>query len=327
MKRSAEKAASNVMDTRQPLPEHEWKFDGVPKEQLEACYLYEYAREFFKSSKHLQRLLKEWNDPKGKRKGKHLEAWSKALDLLSTRCEYFPPIDFRFFPQTAWQDLPVMPKTARVGFGGIIRQRATDHVNEWAARHRKSHSDRLHIETLRQCEPPNIRSIEAFRDYHEFFHAHLGKQDLGNTEYGFFAINWNFKDNQILEALKHWLSERRKARKAIGLKDAKPTVSRGGFKDKLKCLGGLRVMEFYKKHYRRKEWVSYPDQMLKMDVKAPYCYYPDLNEAANKAKQEIARLFPSQWSEKDFWRREAEADRRLKEHPAVIPEVILRGGS
>jgi hypothetical protein len=85
MKRSTDKTASSVIDTRQPLHEHEWKFDGVPKEQLEACYLYEYAREFFKSSKHLQGFYEEWNDPNGKRKGKYLEAWHKAMDLLRTR--------------------------------------------------------------------------------------------------------------------------------------------------------------------------------------------------------------------------------------------------
>ena len=214
-----------------------------------------------------------------------------------------------------------------MGFERNLRQDATEHVNEWAARHRKSHSDRLHIETLRQCEPPNIRTIEAFRDYHEFYHAKLGKQDLGNSEYGFFAINWNFNDSQIVEAFKHWLSEQRKARKALGLKDAKPTVSRGGFKDKLNWLGALRV----KNHYRHKDLVAHNSPKLKLGCRpyggAPYLYYPDLLAAAKKATEEINRLFPSQWSEKDYRRRQAEADRFHKEHPLPLPEAIRRGDS
>jgi hypothetical protein len=322
MKRSADKTASSVGDTQQPLREHEWKFDGVPKEQLEACYLYEYAREFFNSSKHLQRFLKEWNNPNRQRTGKALMARRKALDLLRTRCENLPYIDFDFFPNTAWQDLPVLPRTEYRGFEIDLRQEATEQVNEWAARNRKCHSDRLHIETLRESAPPNIRTIEAFRRYHDIFNDMWGKQDLSNTEYGFFAINWNFKNSQIVNAFTDWLSDQRKARKDIGLKDAKPTVSRGGFADKLKWLGALRVFEFYKKHRRLKEWVSYPDQML--NINAPYCYYPDLLDAAKKATKEINRLFPSQWSEKDFWHRQAETDRWIKEHPLVRPEATVR---
>jgi hypothetical protein len=86
MKRSANKAVQSVIDAQQPLHENEWSFDDVPKEQLEACYLYEYAREFFKTSKHLQGFFKEWNDPNRKRKGKHLElptrGWTGAEVIL-----------------------------------------------------------------------------------------------------------------------------------------------------------------------------------------------------------------------------------------------------
>jgi len=201
---------------------HEWDFKEVPGGQLEACYLYEYAREFFKSSKHLQKFEKEWSDPTKRQTA----ALRKACDLLRTRCNNFPYIDFDYFPKIAWQDLPVLPKTACRGFDINLRQDATDHVNEWATRHRKNRSARLHIETLQQCEPPNIRTIEAFRDYHEFFHGILEREDLGNTEYGFFAVNWDFKNSQIVEAFKHWLNEQREARRASGLKEAKIIISR-----------------------------------------------------------------------------------------------------
>jgi hypothetical protein len=293
----------------------------VPGAQLEACYLYEYAREFFERSKLLQGFQKEWSDPAKKQSGKYLQAMLKAWDLLKTRAEMFPPVDFDYFPNVAWQDLPVLSKTAHRGFEIDLREEATTHVTEWVNRTRKSHSDRLHIETLRQCEPANIHSLEAFRDYHEFFHERLGKQDLGNTEYGFFAINWNFKKSQVVGAFAHWLNDQLEARRTLALREAKPKVSRGGFRDKLNWLGALRV----KNHFRKKDLVGYDDTNLKVD--APYCHYPDLLDAAKKVEQEIERLFPIQWSEEDYKRRKEESARFFKGHSVVETFELLRGES
>jgi hypothetical protein len=94
-------------------------------------------------------------------------------------------------------------------------------------------------------------------------------------------------------------------------------ISRGAFRDKLNWLGALRV----KNYYRHKDLVDHADTNIKPD--APYCHYPDLLDAANKAKKEIDRLFPSQWSEKDFLRRQAEKERNRKKHTWFIPESIL----
>ncbi len=310
------KKNSEATTAQQPLGAHEWKFRDVPDEQLEACYLYEYAREFFKSSKQLQKLQKEWNDHSKSRDGKDLIALTKAWDLLQTCCKNFPYLDFDYFPAIAWQDLPVLPKTAGRRIEINLRRDATEYVNEWTARHREANSDRLHIETLRQCEPPNIRTIESFRDYHEYFHR---KQDLSETEYGFFAINWDFKNSQIVEAFIHWLNEQREARRTSGLKEAKHIASRGGFRDRLNWLGALRVTN----HYRHKDLVAHADTNLKVD--APYSHYPDLLNAAKKATKEIILLFPLKWNEEDFLRRQAETDCYFKEYPLVIPATLLRG--
>jgi hypothetical protein len=131
----------------------------------------------------------------------------------------------------------------------------------------------------------------AFKDYHKLFHEILGNQDMGNTEYGFFAINWDFQNSQIVEAFTHWLNDQREARRAIGMREAKHTVSRGAFRDKLNRLGALRV----KNHYRHKDLVDYGDTNLK--VAAPYSHYPDLLDAAKKAEDEMAKLFPGAWNE------------------------------
>jgi len=77
-----------------------------------------------------------------------------------------------------------------------------------------------------------------------------------------------------------------------------------------------------KAHYRHRELVHYADTKLKVD--APYSHLPDLREAAQKAKEEIEKLFPKKWSEADFWRREKAQHRRIVESGGIqIPESLL----
>jgi hypothetical protein len=48
-----------------PLRETEWNFDkprAVPPDEIEACFLYEYAREYYKQSGTLHDLRGPWND-------------------------------------------------------------------------------------------------------------------------------------------------------------------------------------------------------------------------------------------------------------------------
>ena len=281
------------------LDPQEWDFSNVPQKETEACYLYESAREFFKKSQHLQKLRNRWCSHQ---KGKGVEgylAWGQALDLLRTRCKNFPDVNFKYFPEVAWQDLP-----------DLARSRAAEYVNYRGAQARKQPSDRLHIETLRQCEPANIRSLEAFQDYHDYFHP---VQDEDQTEYGFFAVNWGFKSSQIVEAFKHWLNDQGEVRRTSGLKEAKPEPSRGQFRDKLNWLCALRL----KNHYRKKELVDYNDARLKI-AGAPYSHYPDLLDAAKKAKQEIARLFSRDWDE-SAWRQKQKQQPKIK---AQLPEFL-----
>ena len=268
------------------LDPHEWDFKNVYNDEKEACYLYEAAREFYNTSQHLQKLKCKWAASLKRKSVAGSLAWNQALDLLRKNFSNFPDVGFKYFPEIAWRKLPDRE-----------RRQAADSVNEWTARHKKNHADRLHMETLRQCEPPNIRSAEAFKHYHELFHGVIGGQDLGNTEYGYLAVNWNFKNSQIIEAMTRWLKQQRAARKAGGLNDAKPIKSRDGFKDKLNRLGALRI----KNHYRKKQLVNYGDTNLKFNL--PYSHYQDLCDAAKRAGQEIARMFPKKWDESAWWHR------------------------
>ena len=117
------------------------------------------------------------------------------------------------------------------------------------------------------------------------------------TRHGFFAINWNHPDPEIKRVFNEWLQRKRAERKKLGFGEFHRDSNRGGFGDKLSCLGALRILN----HYRYKELgVDYVCK--KLSVAAPYKFYPDLREAAKKAKKEISKLFPKNWSEAEWQR-------------------------
>jgi len=318
-----------------PLAEKEWKFDSVPPDELEACFFYEYGREYFKQSRTLQKLRARWEAYEAWRKAhthplraqwsayqawqfehnrppnskrppmpptpmpkrppmpplplpkylptpkKHeigLVANDYAQDILSGRHRFAAPIDFRTFPAVSWQDLPTRPEFESYPFEFGIRQA------EERQRKRKHGSDRFHIETEAQFAPAaEIRGLQGWIEYHHWFRR---DQDFSNTEYGFFAINWDYPPSEIRRAFREWLKQRERERK--GKPKANPSPSRGQWRDKLHWLGALRV----RNHYRYRDLVDSSDGGLKMP--APYNYYPALRNAAKKAEHLISETFPSE---------------------------------
>jgi hypothetical protein len=115
------------------------------------------------------------------------------------------------------------------------------------------------------------------------------------------------------------LNNQREARKVIGLKEAKQTISRGAFRDKLNWLGALRV----KNHYPYKDLVEYPGGRIKLGSNplehAPYSHYPDLCKTARKAEQEIAKMFPKDWSEAEWKRKEQESEELRTKYGFRLP--------
>jgi hypothetical protein len=331
------------------LDPHEWSFDDVPDDEKEACYLYEYAREFYKSSKHLQKFYAQWKTPAKKRSGQNYLAWEKAFDLLETHCENFPRIDFENFPKIAWQDLGIWPKGAPEAVQENLKKSAAKSVNEWSKRFRKSRFDRLNMATLRQLEPTRImqqaaQSVEQsyqspeeryaeqvlreaehefgqpkdylltiFKELHEWV---PWRRMSGETEYGFFAIDWGYRDAEIRRAFGEWLEDQRQERKKLGLSDEKPAISRGGFADRLNWLGALRVKNYFPK---KGQLVDYDGAYLtRLKVAAPYKFYTDLCKAAKRAEKEMARLFPSDWDE-SAWRHK---QKQQQKSTAQLPEFL-----
>ena len=333
MKQGAKKQGAVAANT-EALHKSEWDFRQVPKDELEACYLFEYAREFFKVSATMQGLRKSWERYKNDDKGRRILATEQAEDLLRTHCPNFPLLDFDYFPTTPWQDLPILQIGPSKCLRWDLRQKAAEHVNDWSRRFRKSRFDRLYMATLRQLEPLNsppqdLLDLLAARPRSEdlpeslalagakFANWNLRRPPSEHTEYGLFAINWSYSDPEIKRAFAEWLADQRKKRDKLGLGGSKTAGNRGGFKDKLNWLGALRV----KKHYRFKELVDHADTNLKAD--APYCHYPDLREAAERATHEIARMFPTNWNEAEWKRKKQRLAKWRVENPHLDLEFQI----
>jgi hypothetical protein len=377
---------------KENLSEKEWKFDSVPPDEIEACFYYEYSREYFKQSHTLQKLRVRWEAYRAWLKAhthplrarwqayqvlqyeykKSLESGKPPLPkpeppppmplpkypatpkkheigfiaedyaerILSARQGFATPFDFRTFPAVSWQDLPKRP-----GRESWPLERGIQYAKQRQQR-RKYRGDRFHIETLAQLEPPKIMTFPDWIEYHHWFRR---DQDLSHTEYGFFAINWDYPVPEIRRAFSEWLNEQANERKGRPKASPSPTdyglehgmfgilgnldyfrpayypspefceerkgepkrpPSRGQFKDKLRWLGALRV----KKHYHYSELVDYPDANLK--VEAPYKQYPDLCAAAKKAEHLISKMFPPEKEAAQI------ASGPLKEFPPLSAEAI-----
>jgi hypothetical protein len=138
----------------------------------------------------------------------------------------------------------------------------------------------------------------------------------GETEYGFFAIDWGYRDAEIRRAFGEWLEDQRQERKKLGLSDEKPAISRGGFADRLNWLGALRVKNYFPK---KGQLVDYDGAYLtRLKVAAPYKFYTDLCKAAKRAEKEMARLFPSDWDE-SAWRHK---QKQQQKSTAQLPEFL-----
>jgi len=182
----------------------------------------------------------------------------------------FPLINGEWFPDTPWRKLDEEVQHE------LVRQVNSGPEHYWHSvpRHR------LSIETFRfEKEVANGEwkiVPEPFRD-----------EDINEIERGSFTINWNYPDSKIREAFAEWLSERSADREKRGLPHLKyKPKGRGGFRDQLNWLAGLRLIEGYNKAELLEDFGS----RLKRTVPRPYQNYPELEEGAEKARRVLSSL-------------------------------------
>jgi hypothetical protein len=210
------------------LDPKEWNFISIPQPEIEACFIYEYAREL---ARRLDSFILGQIDCSAGKKTPQLSNGKKVcLEFRKTITNCFSDFLYLYgdsFPATSWQGLDQKERSELV-----------EEVN-YGRHHRWN-------------------SLPVQRD--------------------FFTINWHYPDAELKRAFAKWLSEQRKDRKKSEPAEIKyKPKGRGGFGDRLNCLGALRVRE----HYSKSQLVDYSDTKLK--VPAPYSHLPDLLRAAKKA--------------------------------------------
>jgi hypothetical protein len=252
------------------LDRTEWDFREIPKTEVEACFIYEYARELTKRSPRILNLFAQWRA--GSNAGKKTpqssiarEAYKEFRKIMTACFPDFPFISEDWFPDTPWQKLDVQ-----------VRSRLLKEVNNGPQHYWNSlPSHKLSIRAFK-FEKRNEMAWGEWQYVPEPFR----KEDISHTERGTFAINWHYPDAQLKRAFAEWVSEQRKDRERRGLREIKYRPrGRGGFRDQLNWLGALRVKE----HYPRKQLVDYPWPSLK--VAAGHLNLTDLYEAAKKARE------------------------------------------
>jgi hypothetical protein len=253
--RKPKKGASIALEPK------EWNFPAGPPAEVEACYVYEYGREFARGDQGVLKLLSDFRKVSAGKTKAERKGWLALLKELVEKFEIgfpdFPSWAFHFIPKSPWQTLSKSDRS-------YIVEKVRD---GYSRRLEKSPLRRFHIETLRELAPANINSLRVFRFVHE-----LGEEgDLGKTEYGFFALNWRYSDKEIRDVFAEWLSEQRTEFNRAGVANQK-RPGRGGFRDRLNWLGALRIVN----HYPPKQLADYPESKLKID--APYSHLPDLYE-------------------------------------------------
>jgi len=226
------------------LDRKEWDFRKIPKPEIEACFIYEYARELASRSTQGQA---------GRSAGKKTSQFSKGKkvcqEFRKTMTDCFPDFLYLYgdwFPDTSWQ-----------GVDQKVRSELVKEVN-YGRQHRWN------------SLPVPKSSIKR----------------------GSFAINWNYPDAELKRAFAKWLSKQRKAgeKSELTVIKYKPR-RRGGFRDRLRWLGALRVAQYY----GTTQLVNYQDQDAKLKVAAPYRYSTDLYKNARKARNLLDQLSEARW--------------------------------
>jgi hypothetical protein len=280
-KRKAGRLTRAVMDRK------EWDFEQIPPSELEACFCYEYGRELTRQWPILQKSIllvktasalerKHRNTTDGK-------AFKPIRHILAARFGAFPTELSEYFPDTCWNNLDVK-----------LRSKAAEHVREDLQHYEqgRKHS-RIFIRRLRKSESLDMSSLRnAAYKYDPF-----SLEALDQTVSAGIAINLSYSDAEIVKAIKLSLGSVRQEHEAlrstpierafsrIMASGTKPPVllvhrrkGRGGYRDKLRWLGALRVVHYYPSS----QLADNPDSNIQVD--APYSHLPDLYQAAKRAQ-------------------------------------------
>lgn len=266
-----------LKDEKGELKRNEWLFLKTPKNEIKACFAFEYAREVARKSLRVSELLSIWKAGQSARKGtsESKKANKALIDLVRIMRACFPEFLVVFddrFPDTPWRDL-----------GRELRLGMMDYqVQELQDKRSQRRSERLSIDLSGVFDSPEMNFI-TFQHLHEC----LSHDDFSQNEYGLIAINWSYPIRELKQAFDDWVEEESENRKARGLVGTrrKEKTGRGGFPflDRLNRLGALRLVNRYR-------WKELPNYTRKKDN--TYCYggVRELRDGAAKARELLDTL-------------------------------------
>jgi hypothetical protein len=129
------------------------------------------------------------------------------------------------------------------------------------------------ILTFEEAETSGMTSREDYKGWWEDWH---GQNKNHSYLHAFVTLNLTSTREQILQGLENWL--RWNSRGAFR-NDGRAT-NRGGPRDRLKCLGALRII----KHYGTRKRITGASNGEEVTVPAHYKSYSNLFKAAEKAR-------------------------------------------
>lgn len=239
-------------------PKEEWDYRRIPQEETLACCLYEYAREFSLGSPELQQKLTKRalaeSAPKGsqERLGS-FAAFCAVYDLLDTPLgSPYSRADMAIVP---WMQLsaeerthakylsekrkqiPVTEAQAKAAFAGLVE------APRYVPPSKRGGQGVQVVIVADAADHP-----AAIPDFSDFFISKVALQRVRDLEedalqFGFIAIDWNYTNEQLSNALLDWfdreLSKRPSRKPAYSKRGKEKENSPDGW---LKALGATRLL-------------------------------------------------------------------------------------
>lgn len=224
--------------TRGMQEDAEWNFDPrrLPDSEVEACFFYEYAREFAKGSP-------DWPPAAGvaaprraprrgsPRNGSLFDAYLRRASLFENlpRVHVLLPLFVADeFVTTPWTKVAAALRQK----AALALEKRTPDLSNWP--------EHVCLKITLERDLPEYKDcgVEDFPGWKMLdLSHHLGRGDQ-QREYGFFAINWSFTDTRLKDEFAKFLAEKRGDRK-----DVKNRRGTNKMRQHLRALGAKRLLE------------------------------------------------------------------------------------
>jgi len=240
----------------------------LPARRAETCFVYELMRELARGDAEVMRQISAWRKSRFKNREVLTASDRSWLECPAPLWKKFHTwfaepsyVDFRFFPEVPFQSLPDGYRFS------VVNSRLGSHALKL------EFNKPFSILTFEKAEKAAISSRE---DYKRWWESWGGPNREHAFLHAFITLNRTSTREQILQELENWL----RWNSGEDFRDDGRTTNRGGPRDRLRCLGALRIV----KHYGTRKRITGASNGEDVTVPAPYKSYSNLFKAAEKAR-------------------------------------------